>query len=189
MIQEKILYLHMPFRIWGLLFLCLITSTFAYAQGQRIENFMVKEHLLQNGQLAVIALDSTQRPAENLRGTFRFIINGFEKELRFSDGFGVLKEPIESSTFLLIQHKNSQGTQGKLYYIYKSKEKLKPYWIQWYWLLLIPLILALIAYVFKKLLWIIVLIFIGWMYFNYKNGLDVRTFFETLVNGIDNWLP
>jgi hypothetical protein len=173
-------------RTLSLLLLLLLPLGNVWSQNQLIKNFILKEHLLQNGQLAIVAVDSLENPVEATRGTYRFVVNGFEQQLAFRDGFGIIKDPLESSTFMFIKHKNVEGTNGKLFYVYKSEGGLRPILIQWYFLLIIPLILLVLAYAFKKLIWLIALVFIGILYFNYKKGLDLSTFFETLIHGLQS---
>ena len=167
-----------------LLTLILINTLNVNAQERSFRAFIIKEHLLQNGQLAIIAVDTAQQPLTHIKGTYKFVINGFEKKLYFRDGFAILNDSLVTSTFVFIKHLNSQGSYGQLYYIHKGSSGLKPITIHWYLLLIIPLLLIGIAYVFKKLIWIIVLLLVGLVYFNYQKGLDLTTFFETLTHGI-----
>lgn len=166
-----------------LLFLfSLITTT--QAQSIAVNNFLVKEHLLKNDKLAIIAADSTDKPDEKINGTFLFNINGFKQDLKFNDGIAVSPQPIEKSTFVYLKHKNDLGTHSKLYYIIKKGENLNPIKINWMLLLLIPLVIIVIATMFKKfIIWGIILLAILF-FFNSSKGLGIPTFFETIIDGL-----
>src|SRR5687767_11232237 len=128
----------------------LVCSVFAIAQPVSINNFQVKEHLLKNNKLAVIATDSLEHPLETVNGTFQFSINGFTQQLKFNDGIAVSPQPIEKSTFVYLKHENESGTHSKLYYIIKRDNNLNPIKINWMLLLIIPLIIIAIATIFRK---------------------------------------
>src|SRR5690606_6041297 len=121
----------------------------AAAQKQRIQNFLVKENLTQNGKLAIIAVDSAERPLETVNGTFIFSINGFQQDLDFHDGIAVVKHPLETSTFVFFKHKNQATTMGKLYYIHKQNNELKPFKIPELFLLTTPARLLLFGSLFN----------------------------------------
>ena len=72
--------------IIGLFFI--LSSNQVYSQSELtisnevvLNNFIVKENLLKNNKIAIIAVDSLDKPLENLSGTFQFSINGFGQEL------------------------------------------------------------------------------------------------------------
>ena len=48
---------------------------FAKAQNQNIDYFIVKENLLKNEKLAIIATDSLDVPLEKINGVFNFYVN------------------------------------------------------------------------------------------------------------------
>ena len=75
----------------GLFFI--LSSNQVYSQSELslgnevvLNNFIVKENLLKNNKIAIIAVDSLDKPLENLSGTFQFSINGFGQELKFNNG-------------------------------------------------------------------------------------------------------
>lgn len=169
------------------LFLTIFLST-SFAQGslKTIDYFMVKENLLKNEKLAIIATDSLENPNESINGTFNFSVNGFKQELVFNNGVAVCPLQIEKSAFVFIKHLNENGTHSNLYYIYKKDTNLNPYKINWYLLLVIPIGLILIGYMFRKLIGLIILILVAFSYFNYNKGLSIPTFFESIIDGIKN---
>src|SRR5690554_6846210 len=119
-----------------------------YANG--IRDFQVKENLIKNNKLAIIATDSAGMPQEHINGTFQFAINGFQHELQFNDGVGIAPNAVESSAFVFIKHQNQFGSNGQLYYVVKNEKGINPIHISWYYLILIPLVIILIGYLFKR---------------------------------------
>ncbi|WP_129716577.1 hypothetical protein [Pedobacter sp. SYP-B3415] len=171
------------------LFLLIVISLFAsttFAQGVSINNFLIKESLLKNSKLAVIAADSTGNPLEKINGTYTFSVSGFTQVLRFQDGVALLPLSIERSTFVYIKHKNEAGTHSKLVYVYKKENNLNPFTISTLWLVLIPLIIVFIAFAFKRLIIIAVIVLLVFFYFSHSNGLNVSTFFETIFDSLKN---
>lgn len=158
--------------------------TAVQAQPQRIDNFIVKEKLTQNGKLAIIALDSAEQPMEHINGTFIFNLNGFQQDLRFHDGVGVVQDPLESSTFVFFKHKNQINTVSKFYYIHKKDNELKPFKINGLLLLFIPVAVLLIAYLFKRFLATFVVMALVYAYFHYSKGLDLSTMLESILDAL-----
>jgi len=168
---------------------CLVVAVVAVlyvrAQGTNsIDHFIVSENLIKNGKLAVIATDADERPNEAVSGTFQFVINGFKQELQFHDGVAITPDPIESSAFVFIKHRNQQGSHGRLYYVLKSEQGLNPIAINWYFLILIPAIILLIAYLFKRIMVLAIVLLIGLFIYNYSKGLDLENIFETITHGV-----
>ncbi len=149
---------------------------------------MVKENLTQNGKLAIIAIDSADTPMEHINGTFLFSLNGFQQELAFHDGVAVIKHPLESSTFVFFKHQNQDQAIGKFYYIHKSDNNLKPIKIQGWLLLLIPAVILLIAYAFKRFIAVFITLAIVFVYFHYSKGLDISQLLESIFLSIRNFI-
>ncbi len=169
--------------------LALNHSLFAQPQGVTsnsvsINNFILKENLLKNDKVAVIAADSNDTPLESVSGTFQFGINGFKQTLKFTDGVSILPQQIERSTFIYLRHENESGTHGKLFYIYKKDLDLKIFKINWFLLVLIPLIVIILATMFRKFILIAAVLLILLYVFNSSNGLKLGTFFETIFDGL-----
>ncbi|MFC6098526.1 hypothetical protein [Olivibacter domesticus] len=164
-------------------FLGSFSITFA-SKKYALNNFIVKENLIKNGKLAIIACDSTEKPTDNINGTFSFIINGFRQPLSFREGVAISPLEIERSSFVFLKHENEQGTHSKLYYVYKNDDGLKPFKINWIVLLIIPIIIILIASIYKRLIFFAVLALAALAYFNYNKGLSFDGIFETVLHGI-----
>jgi len=166
-----------------LIFLCL-SGFFSFAQTAAINNFIVKENLLKNNKLAIIAADSLNNPNENINGIYTFSVSGFTQSLKFNDGIAVLPLPIERSTFVYLKHQNDSGTHSKLVYVYKKDSDLTPYPINSLWLFIIPIVLVILAFAFRKLIIFAVIIFLAFVYFNHSNGLNLSTFFESIFDAL-----
>ena len=149
-----------------------------------INNFIVKENLLKNDKIAIIACDANEKPLEAVNGTFQFSVNGFKQTLRFNDGVAVSPQQIDKSTFIYLRHENETGTHGKLYYVIKKDQDLKPIQINWFVLVLIPLIIIILATMFRKFILIAAVVLIVIFIFNSSNGLKFGTFFETVFDGL-----
>lgn len=149
-----------------------------------IRAFEVKENLIKNDKLAIIATDSVGIPQETVNGTFLFVINGFEHELTFHEGVGIAPNKIESSAFVFIKHQNHFGSNGQLYYVHKNESGINPIHINWYYLILIPLLIVVIGYMFRRLLIFALIILIVLFVFNYSKGLDVQNLLDTIVHGL-----
>lgn len=157
-----------------------------FAQNANINNFLIKENLLKNKKLAIIAADSLNIPNENINGNYTFSVSGFTQNLKFNDGIAVLQLPIEKSTFVYIKHQNDTGTHSKLVYVYKKDNDLNPIAINSLWLFLIPVILVIVAFAFRKMIIVAVIVFLVFVYFNHSSGLNLSTFFESIFDGLKN---
>lgn len=167
-----------------LVFLLSGTVFQALAQVVSINNFLVKESLLKNSQLAVIAADSLNQPLSGITGLYTFSISGFSQSLDFKDGVAVIPLQIERSTFVYIKHINESGTHSKLVYVYKKDGTLTPYPISTWWMIAIPVIIVVLALAFRKFILIAIILLLIFGYFNYSNGLNLTTFFETIFDGL-----
>lgn len=151
---------------------------------QEVNYFVVKENLLKNDELAIIATDSLENPQKNINGVFNFSVNGFRQELNFHDGVAVCPLQIDKSTFVFVKHLNDDGSHSKLYFVYKSGNSLKPFAVNGYLLLAIPLLLVLIGYLFRKLIGLMIFILLVLFYFYYSKGLSIPTFSESAIDGV-----
>lgn len=149
-------------------------------------NFVVKENLLKNQQIAVIAAGKNDVPTDTVNGTYTFSINGFDRELAFHDGIAVVKERIAKSTFIYLKYESPAEAVSRLYYVRVSGNDLNPVHISWIALLLIPGVLILAAFLFRKLILYAVILLIAWFYFNNSHGLDTGLFFKTIADGLGN---
>lgn len=166
--------------------LLLLISGSGFAQSADINNFIVKESLLKNSKLAIIAADSLDQPLESINGIYTFSISGFTQSLKFNDGVAILPMQLDKSAFVYVKHQNDKGTHSKLLYIYKKDGSLNPFTINSLWLVLFPLLLVFIAFAFRKLIIFVIIILLVYIYFNHSNGLNLSTFFETIFDSLKN---
>ncbi len=165
-----------------------VSVVLGHAQPQYIENFIVKENLTQNGKLAIIAVDSMEKPKELINGTFSFSLNGFQQQLKFHDGVAVVQQPLESSTFVLFKHKNQEKSIAQLYFIHKSDSELKPFKIYGLLLLIIPAFVLLIAYLFKRFIVTLVVLGLIYAYIHYAKGLDFMQIIESILHNLQSFI-
>ncbi|PTQ94139.1 hypothetical protein C8P68_107204 [Mucilaginibacter yixingensis] len=163
-----------------------VAAQFCRADSVAVNHFVVKDNPFGNEQIAVVATDSLDNPQSNVSGTFTFTFNGFQQDLVFNQGVAFYSPKLAKSSFLYLRHTNDAGSHGRLYYVYKHDDKLTPIHISWMWLLVIPLTLALLAYLFKRFIIIAIVIFLVFVYFNHYNGLNAGTFFESIIDGLKN---
>ena len=168
----------------SLLFFLFLAYASAFAQNADINNFIVKESLLKNSKLAIIAADSLDHPIEKINGVYTFTVSGFTQSITFNDGVAVLPLQLERSAFVYLKHQNDTGTHSKLLYVYKKDGTLNPYTINSMWLILFPVILVFLAFAFRKFIIIAVILLLVFFYLNHSNGLNVSTFFETVFDGL-----
>jgi hypothetical protein len=175
-------------RNYFLLLLLILSTASVHAQStfQRIDNFVIKENLTSNGKVAIIAVDSTDVALDQINGTFKFTINGFEQSLAFHDGVAVPSHAIESSTFVYFKHKNQEKTTGKLYFLYKKDNKITPVKINGLLLLIIPALILLIAFAAKRLLMTVIILGIIYAYFSYSKGLSLTQVLESAFQVLKN---
>ncbi|RZJ83190.1 MAG: hypothetical protein EOO20_23245 [Chryseobacterium sp.] len=170
-------------RMYILLLFTLIFGV-SSAQDVAINNFIVKESLLKNSKLAIIAADSLDNPLETINGSYTFSVSGFTQELKFNDGIAILPLQLERSSFVYIKHQNDAGTHSKLLYVYKKDGTLNPYAMSSFWLVLFPAIIIFLAFAFRKFIIAAVILLLIFIYFNHSNGLSIGTFFETIFDGL-----
>jgi hypothetical protein len=168
-----------------LIFLLLFAKA-SYAQNSSINNFIVKESLLKNSKLAIIAADSLDRPIETINGIYTFSVSGFTQEITFNDGVAILPLQIDKSTFVYLKHQNDNGTHSKLLYVFKKDGNLNPFTISRFLLIIIPLVIIVLAFAFKKFIYIAIILLLIFIYFNHSNGLNISTFFETTFDYLKN---
>ncbi|WP_461787984.1 hypothetical protein [Pedobacter sp.] len=153
-----------------------------FCQTAGINNFIVKESLLKNSKIAIIAADSLENPIESVNGTYTFSVSGFTQQLNFNDGVAILPLPIDKSTFVYIKHENDNGTHSKLLYVYKKSNNLNPITISRIFFIIIPLLILILVFAFKKFIYLGVILFLIFFFFSYSNGLNISTYFETIFD-------
>jgi hypothetical protein len=168
----------------ALIFLLIFSSAFVYADTVTVNHFEVKNNPFAENEIAIVATDTTGHIMENVSGHFAFSVNGFDENLKFKNGTAFYRHKFPKSGFIYVKHENDNGTHATLYYVYKMSDKLVPIHISWIVLLIIPVTLIVVAYMFRKLIIVAVIILIVYIWFNYHNGLGAGTFFESIIDGL-----
>jgi hypothetical protein len=168
----------------ALFILLIFSSVFAYADAVTVDHFEVKNNPFAEREIAIVATDTAGHILENVNGHFAFSINGFDEHLKFEKGTAFYHHKFPKSGFIYVKHENDNGTHATLYYIYKTSDKLIPIHISWVVLLIIPVTLIVVAYIFRKLIIVAVIILIVYIWFSYHNGLGANTFFESIIDGL-----
>ncbi|NNU34077.1 hypothetical protein HK413_07800 [Mucilaginibacter sp. S1162] len=156
----------------------------AFADTITIKQFVIKENPFADSEVAIVATDTAGAVQERVEGLFAFTINGFREQMRFEKGTAFYRHKLDKSAFFYVKHVNNTGTHSMLYYIYKQDGKLRPIHVSWVLLVIIPLALVLLGYMFKRFIIIAIVIFCIFLYFNHHNGLSMPTFFESIFDGL-----
>lgn len=169
-----------------ILTLCLaLFACASYADKVMLKEFVAKSNPFATDEIAITAVDSSKNIDESVNGSFIFTINGFQDTLHFDKGTAFYHHKIQKSSFVYVKHiDDDNGSRGMLYYIYKHGHDLTLMHISWMLLLIIPVALILLGYMFKRFIIIAVIIFCIFLYFNYHNGLSISTFFDSIFNGL-----
>lgn len=180
-----------------LLSICLLFAN-RYVQAQALQeqnagdktffnNFLIREGLLKNNKIAIIACDSTEHPLEQVNGTFSFGVNGLVQSLVLKDGVAMLPQVIEHSTFIYLRHKNTQVSVGKLYYLLKTDGNIRPIQINGWIVLLIPALFLAIGTIFRRVLIFAITAAALLLLFNYSKGLSLNLLLQSLFDGLQNF--
>lgn len=161
-----------------------LLANYSKAQQFSVDNFIIKESILNNDKISIIATDANQVPVEGVKGTFQFTINGFKEDLTFRNGVATPARPVDKSSFVYIKHRNDKGTHAALYYIVKVNGSLKLFRISWFMLLIIPVVLIVLGMMFRKFIIFAIILLVILFIFNNSKGLGFFTFFETVYNGL-----
>lgn len=164
----------------------IFSSLASFSQNSNINNFLVKESLLKNSKLAIIAADSLDQPLEGINGVYTFSVSGFTQEVSFANGVGIVPLQLNKSTFVYLKHDNDSGSHSKLLYVFKREGNLNPFTINRIFLIVIPLLIIFLAFAFKKFIYVAIILLLIFMYFNHSNGLNLSTFFETTFDYLKN---
>lgn len=165
-------------------FVTILSAGFAFADTVTIKNFEIKENPFAKDEIAIVATDTAHNILENVNGKFTFSVNGFTEQLRFEKGTAFYRHKLDKSSFLYVKHVNDSGTHSLLYYVYKTDDKLIPIHISWTVLLIIPIVLIVLSYMFKRFIIFAVILFLIFLYFNHHAGLGIPTFFESIFDGL-----
>ena len=165
-------------------FVTILSAGFAFADTVTIKNIEIKENPFAKDEIAIVATDTAHNILENVNGKFTFSVNGFTEQLRFEKGTAFYRHKLDKSSFLYVKDVNDSGTHSLLYYVYKTDDKLIPIHISWTVLLIIPIVLIVLSYMFKRFIIFAVIIFLIFLYFNHHAGLGIPTFLVSIFFGL-----
>ncbi len=149
-----------------------------------ISNFAIKQNQLNSQNLSVLALDSLAQSNQKITGNYTFTVNGLSQNLLFKNGEAVLKLPLKKSSFFYIKLENELNNPSNLYYVLKTDSSLNPFKVNMFWLLIIPIGLILIGYMFKKIIGLAIFLISLYLYFNHSNGLSIGVFLQSIFDGL-----
>ncbi len=150
----------------------------------KINNFVVKQNQLNNQKLTVFALDTFAQTNLKISGYNMFTVNGLSQNLFFKKGEAVLNLPLKKSSFLYVKFDNEINNPSNLYYVFKTDNSLTPFKINLFWLLVIPIVLILIGYMFKKIIGLAIFFITVYFYFNHSSGLSISVILQTIFDGL-----
>lgn len=168
-----------------LFLLCLILLAGGKAEArvrEPILNFKISPTLFETTSIHIQALDEAGNEDATINGKYLFQINGFEKRLTFAGGKASYPDSLKSSTFLYMKWAGAEKMVPRLFFVYRSDAGLVPVKISLFWLLAFPLALMLFSFVFKKLLFIAVIIFV--LFFFLNKGLSVSNYATALKDWV-----
>lgn len=165
-----------------IILLAIFSLTQVNAQQIYIDNFILKQSLTAKDKLVVIATDSLDNALTNINGKYTFSVSGFTQELNFNEGLATLQLPIEKSTFVYLKHENEHGIHSKLAYVLKTGTELKPHIISRIYFIIVPVLILILVFAFKRLIYFAIFIFLAFLYFGHSKGLNIGTYFETIFD-------
>lgn len=184
--KNKNNFLIKTYLVYILLFISVSVKAQNAFETNSIHSFTIKQSQLSSQKLAVFALDTLQQNNVNIAGTFVFSVNGLSQSLLFKNGESELNVNLKKSSFLYVKFENESNNPANLYYVYKTDNGLNPFKVNLFLLLIIPVGLILIGYMFKKVIGIAIFLVSLYFYFNHSNGLSFGTFFQTIFDAIKN---
>ncbi len=161
----------------------------AQAQNTNISDFEIKTDPEWKKQLIVEVKDSLSKGTPDINGLYTFEINGFSQELAFKAGKALVKLPIEKSTFVYIKHQNEKNQLSQLVYVYKNADHLSLFKINRIFFLIVPALLVMLVWAFRKLIYLVVVLGIVFIYVGHQKGLNISTYFETVFDYLRNLIP
>lgn len=164
--------------VWVQLICCQSTAI----AREPIKDFKISPSLFETTSIHIQALDELGNEDLTIKGRYLFQINGFEKKLTFVGGKAEYPDSLKSSTFLYMKWAGAEKMVPRLFFVYRSAAGLVPVKISLFWLLAFPIALMLFSFVFKKLLFIAVIILI--LFFFLNKGLSVSNYATALKDWV-----
>lgn len=151
-----------------------------------IENFIIRASESHPNKVEVVACDSLDMPLRQVNGDVFFNVNGFRQNLYMRSGVAALPQEIDQSTFLYVRHQADGGLKAKLYYLFKRDSSIWTVKVNSWVLMALPVLLIIVASIFRKLIVIAAMLFVAFFMFGATNGLTMSTWISTLLDGLKN---
>ena len=147
-----------------------------------IHDFKLSPALFENNSIHIKALNEAGDEDILVNGRYTFSVNGFEKHLLFLGGSAEYPDNLTSSTFLYMKCGPVDRPVSRLFYVYRTAAGLAPFKISLFWLLVIPIILILGSFVFKRLIILAFIIIV--LFFLFNKGLSVKSY----LSAVKDWI-
>ena len=147
-----------------------------------IHDFKLSPALFENNSIHIKALNEAGDEDILVNGRYTFSVNGFEKRLFFLGGSAEYPDNLTSSTFLYMKCGPVDRPVSRLFYVYRTTAGLSPFKISLFWLLVIPVILILGSFVFRRLIILVFIVIV--LFFLFNKGLSVSSYF----NAVKDWI-
>lgn len=147
-----------------------------------IHDFKLSPALFENNSIHIKALNEAGDEDILVNGRYTFSVNGFEKRLLFLGGSAEYPDNLTSSTFLYMKCGPVDRPVSRLFYVYRTATGLSPFKISLFWLLVVPVILILGSFVFKRL--IILAFIVILLFFLFNKGLSVSSY----LSAVKDWI-
>lgn len=147
-----------------------------------IHDFKLSPALFENNSIHIKALNEEGDEDILVNGRYNFSVNGFEKRLLFLGGNAEYPDNLTSSTFLYMKCGPVDRPVSRLFYVYRSGLGLEPFKISLFWLLVIPVILILGSFVFKRLIILAIIVIV--LFFLFNKGLSVKSY----LSAVKDWI-
>ena len=149
-----------------------------------MDAFTIKQNSFAQNEIAITATDTAGIINEGINGTYQFSINGFDTDLKFDHGVGMYHHKFDHSGFIYLKLNDVSGGCSSLYYVYVTDSRLFPFRINPMLLLIIPLVLILMGYMFRRFITIAAVLLLVFFYFNHHSGLAFTTYFASITDGL-----
>ncbi len=147
-----------------------------------ITNFTIKEELFTHNKLHIVAQDSMGNTEPRVRGRYTFKVNGFEKILVFSGGIAEFPDILKTSVFLYIKLEGGGRPVPRLFFVMQSGAGTFPVKISLMWLVAIPLALVIVSFIFKRVIYLALILVV--LFFIFNKGLDLSNY----LTAIKDWI-
>ncbi len=153
----------------------LFSTANLFANEKSIKDFKL---VTENNQLNIRILDEEGKVQKDINENILFVFNGFEVLLRFSNGEAVYPPKLKESTLTFIKVNGI----SKIYVLFLKDSFSRAYEIPRWWLFLIPILVLILCFLFRKLLYVAIGILIIMVLLGKTDVL--KTWFQVIIDAI-----